>query len=237
MYDLEKHLLPEFPRTMHLPIEPNATSDDKIASEDEMNAFLTNLIVVEEKIDGANSGIRLHEGMPIIRNRSHILNKTYPKRKTPAQTQFSAVYTWFYENLAKFQQIEKSLGFVPSVYGEWMYAQHSVEYDLLPDLWIPYDIYNPDTQQFICPNKSREVLTEAGFHVAPLIQKGMLTPKELITLRDAQSQFSSHNKREGIYLKATDGEKIIGRYKMVAPWFKTNDNWIKLPLVRNKISQ
>ena len=236
MYDLEKKLLPEFPRTMHLPLQPNATSDDKVATEAEMKAFLSlPVIVVEEKIDGANSGMRLHEGMPLIRNRSHILNKAYVSRKTPAQIQFSAIWTWFYENQHKFMALEEILGFVPSVYGEWLFACHSVGYSHLPDWWVAYDVYNAESGEFLCPLLAREALTEAGFSVVPLVASGSFTSAELLKLRDGDSVFAEGVPREGIYLKGSDTKVLQARYKMVAPHFKSDDDWNKKPLLRNGV--
>ena len=75
MYEIEKTILPEFPRTMHLPVEPNAQSDDKIASASDMDLFLASEISVQEKIDGASMGISMYQGEPLVRNRSHILLK------------------------------------------------------------------------------------------------------------------------------------------------------------------
>jgi atypical dual specificity phosphatase len=235
-YDCEKILLPEFPRTLHLPLEPNAAKDDKVASIADMKAFLAlPLVVIEEKVDGANSGMRLHEGMPLIRNRSHVLNKAYVSRKTPAQIQFSAVWTWFYENMHKFATLESLLGFTPSVYGEWLYAKHAVGYNQLPDTWVAYDIYDAEKKQFLCPLISRELLTQAGFAVVPLIASGSFTPEEILKLRDGNSVFSNEVLREGIYLKGSDGSTMQGRYKMVAPHFKSDDNWNKKPLEKNKV--
>jgi len=60
MFDKEKLILPEFPRTMHLPVEPNATSDDRIASVKDLEWLLTQDCQITEKIDGANSGISIY---------------------------------------------------------------------------------------------------------------------------------------------------------------------------------
>lgn len=58
----KEDVLPKFVRTMHLPIEPNAERDDLIASEKELNDLMDNEnVFVEEKVDGANCGIRLND--------------------------------------------------------------------------------------------------------------------------------------------------------------------------------
>ena len=97
--ELAKMLMPEFPSTMHLAFEPNATKDDKVISLDETYVFLdaTGTLVVEEKMDGANMGLAVINDMPYVRNRNHVLRKGYSARKTPAQQQFGRVWTWLYE--------------------------------------------------------------------------------------------------------------------------------------------
>ncbi len=53
MRDLEfkKMVLPEFPRTRHIPFEPSATSDDRIATLEEFENLLSSglNITIEEK--------------------------------------------------------------------------------------------------------------------------------------------------------------------------------------------
>jgi len=238
MYDKEKILLPEFPRTMHLPIDPNATSDDKIASEKDLIELLNlDEVIIQEKIDGANSGFRLENDLPLIRNRTHILNKNYSAKKTPAQKQFKSAFTWFHENKDKFIELKKLLGWTPSVYGEWLYAKHTIFYDQLPDVFVAYDIYSVEDNEFICPKLSREVLQKAGFSVIPLISSGKITLDDLLNYRNGKSQFSSDQKREGIYIKTTDNIHMTSRYKMVAPWFKSHEDWNKTDLIRNRIAR
>lgn len=236
MYEIEKTILPEFPRTMHLPLEPNAQSDDKIASVCDMELFLGSEINVEEKIDGANMGISIYKGEPLVRNRSHILRKGYSVRKTPAQQQFSRVWTWLYENTEKINHVTKAVGGQISIYGEWLFAKHTIEYNQLPDWFVAYDIYSSDERKFIDPTLALKLLTNAGFETVKVVYQGTCNAEMLLKLRDGESAYASNQPREGIYLKSGDGQWCTGRYKMVAPWFKSNDNWNKQQLVKNKCS-
>jgi len=232
MYESEKLILPEFPRTAHLPVEPNAEHDDIVASDSSLFEFLKKTIYVEEKIDGTNLGVAVVGDNPIVRNRSHILRKGYDRRKTPAQIQYQRVWTWLYDNLELWRSLNKTLGFTASVYGEWLYARHVVAYNRLPSLFIAYDIYNSDDKKFLPPSVAREMLLKAGFNVAPLISSGKYTANDLIAIRDGESVFSTVSPREGVFLKSEDGED---RYKMVSPWFKSDDDWNKKELTRNTI--
>lgn len=236
MYEIEKTILPEFPRTMHLPLEPNAQSDDRIASVGEMELFLTHAISVQEKIDGANMGVSVYKGEPMVRNRSHILRKGYSARKTPAQQQFSRVWTWLYENADKIRDVSKVVGGQIGIYGEWLVAKHTIAYNELPDWFVAYDIYSSDERKFLDPALSLKLLSDAGFSTIKVIHYGTCTPKTLLEMRDGESMYATNQAREGVYLKSGDGQWCTGRYKMVAPWFQSDDNWNKQQLVKNKCS-
>ena len=238
MYEKEKLLLPEFPRTPHLNLEPKASSNDVIATDEKTALFLARgSFLVEEKIDGSNCGMRLEDGNALIRNRTHILNKAYSGGDGPAKKQFAAIWTWFYDHLDAFKRLEKTLGFTPSVYGEWMVARHTLDYDSLPDWFMGFDIYRPATQSFIGPQKARELLWGSGFQVTPLLATfdgtRAVTAEELIALRDGHSIYRN-GPREGIYLRGFDTNYLTDRYKMVAPWFESDPAWPKSALVKNQ---
>lgn len=236
MYEIEKTILPEFPRTMHLPLEPNADSSDRIASPQDMDIFLSGEISVQEKIDGASMGISVYKGEPLVRNRSHILRKGYSARKTPAQQQFSRVWTWLYENTDKINAVTKAVGGQIGIYGEWLFAKHTIAYNQLPDWFVAYDIYCSDERKFIDPTLALKILDDAGFSTIKVVHFGTCTPEILLKLRDGESAYAQNQTREGVYLKSGDGHWCTGRYKMVAPWFKSDDDWNKQQLVKNKCS-
>lgn len=236
MYEVEKKLLPEFPTTRHVPIEPNAARDDVVASNDDLMALLSsNTVWIEEKIDGANCGITFHNDQPVVRNRTHILNKAYSKTDSPAKKQFTSVWTWVYANKAKFNALQTALGFMPSVYGEWLFAQHVIGYTQLPDVFVAYDLFNPKDGKFIDTGKSRNLLQSVGFSVVPFIAAGEFEPAMLTALRDGPSAYSPDAQREGIYLKGCDGEFLNYRLKMVRPDFHTDEQWVKKDLIKNKV--
>ncbi len=244
-YELE-NIIPKFIRTSHLPFEPNASRDDLVADI----SFIKQLILegerasVEEKLDGANCGITIVDGLPIIRNRNHILSQAQSGRlKTPAKLQFDNIWNWFYSNVNKFEKLTDLLGFVPSVYGEWMYATHSVKYDLLPDFFVPFDIYDYRKKIFLSPDVARSCLKNAGFSLSFQFSNDSMTTKTLFSnekllykMRDGKSIFSSNSQREGIYIKVYDEEKILNRFKMVRSGFITDDHWNKKLLRKNVIN-
>lgn len=215
----EKRVLPEFPRTHHLPWKPVATRDDLVVPEAEADVIFQNPhTVVQEKVDGANCGMALLDGHPVIRSHQHILRKGFQK-DTPAKKQFAPIWTWFYKNRSKFEKLEVIAGSV-GVYGEWMVQQHGMVYDHLPDWFIAYDLYDYEQGKFLEPQAAIQCLVDAGFAVVPVLKVGVVESyEELEALAGGESPFAPGQQREGIYVKVSDGSWQTHRFKMIRQGF------------------
>jgi hypothetical protein len=230
-----EEIIPEFPSTRHLPHKPNATRGDSIATTVEVKIiFQSDNVFLEEKIDGASLGITVIDGHPLIRNRNHVLNKGH-QAKTAAKMQFSNVWGWYYKHQRLFQNLIDLLGPV-SVYGEWLWAKHTVEYDQLPAYFVPYDIFEHDRRIYLATEIVRDSLERVGFATVPLLHHGKIESYEqLEDLTNQKSEFSSTAIREGVYLKVSDGEKVAHRFKMVRQGFIPGEHWSNKQITRNKL--
>jgi len=230
-----KRMLPEFPRTLHLPHKPNATIDDVVAMETDAKVVFKEEVWVEEKIDGASLGITILNDEPVIRNRDHILNKGFLKN-TPAKKQFVPAWNWFYENKEKLQALLSNGTW--SVYGEWMVGRHGMSYNKLPDWFIAYDIYDYHHGWFLGPRTARRLLVEHGFSVPPLLFNGHLeTPAEVEEYTRHSAEWCE-GEVEGVYIRVGD-EIVKHRFKMVRadferglPEFGDNGKLIKNELAK-----
>jgi hypothetical protein len=231
----EKMVLPAFPKTAHLPHEPNTDHTDAVASVEEAGIIFTHPINIEEKIDCASMGTTLYEGHPLIRNRDHILRKGYVK-DTAAKKQFASAWTWFYNNKAKFEAIQEIGPY--SVYGEWCVAQHGLAYTALPDWFVAYDLYDYERSLFLPPPDARKWLAEAGFTVPYLHHQGVFDGgyEELAALARTISQWTE-DKTEGIYVKVYDDKSVTHRFKMVRPDFVRGALWNPKKLTKNKLAE
>lgn len=231
-------LLPEYMRTKHFFYKPNAQRLDLIADEDECKCVFTNEnTFVEEKVDAANCGICYYESHPIIRNRSHILQKGKSGHlRTPAKIQFAPIWNYFYDNIEKFEKLNNLCGFPASIYAEWMYAVHGIMYDKLPSLFMAYDIYDWEKGVYIKTDLARKLLQESGFAIVPLLHAGKIPNCSFLEkFMNEKSPFSTSDKREGIYIKVCDNEQIIARFKWVRHDFIQGSRWDERKLTRNKI--
>jgi hypothetical protein len=220
-----KYVLPEYPRTPHLPWKPNVSLQDAdiVLSEEACAEIFaagrteSKLVSVQEKIDGANCGMSILDGEPVIRNRQHILRKGYHK-DTPAKQQFASVWNWWYDHRDNFEFLQKHYGPV-SVYGEWMVQQHGMKYDRLPDWFIAYDLYDYEEGRFYDWLAAQDRLITAGFSVVPVLHYGKIDNYQYLEkLANGPSLFTDAQ-REGIVIKVSDGKRQISRYKMVRQGF------------------
>ena len=225
---LESQMLPAYPKTPHLPHKPNASDDDIVAQESESTVIFGSFVTVEEKIDGASVGMSILNDHPIARNRDHIIHKGFVKN-TAAKKQFASIWNWFYKNEEKFKAVAPY-----SVYGEWMVAQHGINYTRLPDWFIAYDLYDPERDLFLSPVEARKLLTAAGFYVPVIRFQGVFEGgySELEELANLPALWAD-SKAEGIYIKVCDGEKLLHRFKMVREDFQRGIFWDKKQLKKN----
>jgi hypothetical protein len=232
-----KKILPDYPRTQHIPWKPNTARGDLVAPERECSIlFTSDKVSVEEKVDGAQCGMALYEGHPVIRNSDHILAKGYVK-ETPAKKQFASVFNWFYKYQERFEKLNDLAGPV-GVYGEWMVAQHGLEYDNLPELFIAFDLYDYESHQFLCSEQARLYLLAAGFTVVPQVFYGRLDNYEqLEDFANADSQFTTKGPREGVYVKVSDNQWITHRFKMVRQGFVQGSLWNHKQLKKNCLAK
>lgn len=231
--DALNKMLPQFPRTRHLPWQANAKRDDLIASEKEASIIFNSARVsVEEKVDGANVGMSIYDDQPAIRNHNHIIHKAYSKRRTPAKMQFSSIWNWWYENRQLFEALDGPF----SVFGEWCVAQHGMAYDHLPSWFIAHTVYDFEAEKWLDTEVARNLLESVGFATVPLLHWGPVESYEqLATLANSPSQFAPNGLREGVYLKVSDGKYITQNFKMVRPGFEQGALWSDEKLTKNKI--
>jgi predicted kinase len=204
--------LMKFPRTKHLYNLGGASRDDLLLDSNEQNEFLTREIVIEEKIDGANFGISIDPETNELKfqNRSHYVDSNY---------------AYQFKKLEKWKQIHMGELFdilVPGrhiLFGEWVFAKHSIHYTNLPDYFVAFDIYDKLYNKFYSRQKLEEMLKNTTIPIINMIAKEV--PKKMDTiLKYIKSQSKYYNGLiEGVYLRICDGDYTIKRAKIVRPDF------------------
>ena len=123
----------KYPRTPHLEGSRLQPGDEDL-SQIRFSEIAGRHLVVEEKCDGANAAISFSdEGEMFLQSRGHYLTGGYRERH------FNLMKQWASVHRDAFYQV---LGSRYLMYGEWMYAKHTVFYDALPHYFLEFDIYD-----------------------------------------------------------------------------------------------
>ena len=209
----------KYPRTPHL-FGSKGTDDDKHLGRKESEAFIADpSLIVEEKLDGTNVGIHFTtRGRMVLQCRGHeITEGMHP--------QYDLFKQW---TSVKRPVLEAMLGSRFILYGEWLYAKHSVHYRALPHYFFEFDLYDKDAAQFLDLATRLQLLDGTGLHTVPVLHRGPATAEELRALI-GPSAFNSafdnpvtgrtDNRMEGLYVRTEAGGSVTGRAKLVRPEF------------------
>jgi hypothetical protein len=231
----------KYPRTPHL-FGSTGTDDDKHMGEAESLKFVADpSLVVEEKLDGANSGLHfLSSGKMVLQCRGHEIT-------AGMHPQWDLFKQWVQ---VKRPVLENMLGSQYILYGEWAYARHSVHYRGLPHYFFEFDIYDK-TAGFFLDLESRLLLLEGTrIQTVPVIHCGPATfdqLRKLIGPSAFDSEFANpstgrtDNLVEGLYMRTEANGFVTARAKLVRPEFtekiKQSVHWKEQTMVPNLLRE
>lgn len=191
----------KFPRTPHLEgsrIQPG-DEDIRIIPPRDLSGLT---LVIEEKVDGANSGVSFDEdGCLILQCRGHVLSGG------PRERQFDLFKRWANHRRSALWGV---LGARYVMYGEWLYTRHTIRYDHLPHYFLEFDLLDSDTGEFLSTERRRKVLNGIPVVSVPVLVKAYLTPSTVfLDRRDVRQPsewkvFTSNGKKMGRCLGDTN---------------------------------
>jgi atypical dual specificity phosphatase len=224
--------LKKFVRTRHLINLGGVGRDDLLYNKNEIETFLNNnYVVIEEKIDGANLGIFIENNEIIIQNRSHFITPSY-------HPQFKMIGEWLTDNQEDIRNIIKNNNWI--LYGEWLYAKHSIHYTKLPDYFVLFDIYDRDIDEFLSRNKVEELIKQTKINLIRKIDEGYFKNTDLSKIENLAYSDSIYydGPVEGLYLRIFDdnNEYLKERSKIVRHDFiqEGSDHWTHNKITVNK---
>lgn len=230
----------KYPRTPHL-FGSKGTDDDKHLGEAESEAFIADeSLIVEEKIDGTNVGIHFTDsGELVLQCRGHLITEGM-------HAQYDLFKQW---TAAKRHVLEEMLANRWILFGEWVYAQHSLHYRKLTHYFYEFDIYDKEQGVFLDLERRLGLLEGTGIQTVPVVQVGALNRDDLEGLI-GPSRFDSHfensvtdrpdNLMEGLYLRTEASGVVTGRAKFVRPEFvekiRQSTHWQHQQMVPNLLA-
>jgi atypical dual specificity phosphatase len=227
----KRQVAPDYNRIPHLNKEiSNMTHDDIML---ELDIQFPIECWVQEKIDGANMGCSWLNDAPILRNREFILKKGYSKIKTPAKKQFTSAWNWVHKHEEDLKFISEMCYSPICIYGDWMYAKHSLEYDKLPDLFIAYDIWSVEDNAYLSPEIVNTLLAQTSIKYIPSYKVTLNNIQEVIEWSEKESDYRT-GIREGIVIKHAEGRLCTQMYKVVNNKFIRREDFNK-ELIKNTV--
>ena len=171
---MEPYAMKKYPRTPHIEgsrLQPGDGDLDLIP----FDAIAGKHLVIEEKCDGANSAVSFGpDGELLLQSRGHYLTGGYRERH------FQLMKNWA---AARRDELYGFLGRRYIMYGEWMYAKHTVFYDALPHYYLEFDIFDRETGAFLDTNERRKMLAGSSVVSVPVLGSGMFSGmKEILSL-------------------------------------------------------
>ena len=231
----------KYPRTPHL-FGSKGTDDDKHLGRKESEAFISDpSLIVEEKLDGTNVGIHFTtRGRMVLQCRGHeITEGMHP--------QYDLFKQWA---VVKRSVLEEMLGCDFILFGEWIYARHSIHYRQLPHYFFEFDIYDKANESFLSLERRSELLKDTGIQTVPVLHTGSLKKKQLpklISPSSYDSEFENpttkrtDNLMEGLYLRTEKDGIVTGRAKFVRSEFvekiKESTHWQQQTMVPNLLKE
>lgn len=230
----------KYPRTPHL-FGSKGTDDDKHLSEAESIRFIADAsLIVEEKIDGTNVGIHFSDrGEMVLQCRGHYITEgTHPQYDLFKQ--WAAVKRPIMEDRLQNRFI---------LFGEWVYARHSVFYRSLPHYFFEFDIFDKQAGAFLDLNQRLQLLDGTGLQTVPVIHtgavkrtalEGLIGPSQFDSQFDNPFTNRTDNLMEGLYLRTEADGAVTGRAKFVRPEFvekiKQSTHWQHQAMVPNELT-
>ncbi len=177
-----EHII-KYPRTRHIEGSRLQTGDEDLKNI-RFETIKDTYVVLEEKVDGANCGISFDKnGKLFLQSRGHYLTGGYGER------QFDLFKLWANCFSARLYEL---LGSRYIMYGEWLYAKHTVFYDSLTHYFMEFDIYDRERQVFLSTGARQQLLEDYPFIVSVrVLYEGTLSNLEELKSYLGKSQFKT----------------------------------------------
>ena len=250
----------KYPRTPHIQGSRLQPGDEDLRQRP-FSDIAGKHVVLEEKIDGANSAVSFTEdGELRLQSRGHFLTSGYRERHYDLMKQWGVVHK---------DRLYEVLGCRYIMYGEWMYAKHTIYYDQLPHYFMEFDVLDRETGKFLDTPSRHELLQNLPVSSVPVLATGTFSSiEEILKYLGESNYISAHHiehlredaeklgldadrvcretdvsrTMEGIYIKVEENGEVIDRMKYVRASFlqtveESQSHWLDRPIVPNRITK
>lgn len=198
----------KYPRTIHLPNSPGATSDDKILKD--TSCFEGKTVVITEKMDGENTTLY----------NDYFHARSLDGRDHPSRSwlkQFHATFKYKIDDGYR-------------VCGENLYAKHSIGYDNLKSYFYCFSVWD-DTNHCLSWDETKDYCKYLGIEHVPVLYEGIYDEQFLKNIKISENM-------EGYVVRSSDGFPYSEFRSNVAKWVRPNhvqteQHWMHSEVVPN----
>lgn len=237
---LQNRELAKYPRTPHLQGSRYQPGDK--GRPIPYSSLAGRYIVVEEKLDAANSGLSFDAGAQLyLQSRGHYLDVN---RMGGRERHFNLLKQWGRSQESRLLEILEDRYVM---YGEFMHVKHSIFYNALPHLFLEFDVWDRSTETFLDTHGRHELLRDVPVVSVPVLYAGvaperfedllaLVQPSAARTARWREDfeaevlecnldlalcwkQTDQSELSEGLYLKLEEEGRTVGRCKLVRSSF------------------
>lgn len=212
----------KYPRTLHMPFSPGATSDDKMLSKDQFEElFHCQALTITEKMDGENTSMY----------NDHIHARSIDSNHHPSRNWVKRYHS----------ELKNDIPDRWRICGENMFARHSISYDNLDSYFYGFAIYN---EHNICLSiqETLEWFSLLGIQHVPIISYYMSYNNEWNFIIQDYAEQAVKDGKEGIVIRKSnafhydDFNKNVAKY-VRANHVQTDKHWMHSEIEANKLCQ
>lgn len=253
----------KYPRTRHLEgstLQAGDAGSDQTSIKDLLAAHEGCSFIIEEKLDGANSGISFDGNLDLnVQSRGHVLTGG------AREAQFDLLKQWasLYESTLLERLEDRYI-----MYGEWCFARHTTFYDALPHYFHEFDIWDRQQDKFLSTPARHALLDGSPVISVPVVKEGWPKSRKDLAAAVGVSAYRTPDWRdslaeaaeragvdpaaalaeggdsdlaEGLYVKIEKDDRVVDRLKWVRPGFlqtilESGSHWHSRPIIRNGLS-
>lgn len=207
----------KYPSTMYFDFSPSIDADETF----DINNFLDCPIVLTVKMDGSNM--------------------TMTKDHIAARNGWCANHPSFDMAKAEHAKMKHLIADNHQIFGEWLYAKHSIEYDNLDGYFQVFSIYDKNIHEFLSWDETKEIANSLGFITVPVVRECFcFYPKIMMydIIDTAQEVIDSGH--EGLVIRSAYSFHYSQFKERLAKYVRphhvqTDEHWSKQSVVRNKL--
>jgi hypothetical protein len=211
----------KYPRTYHVPWSPNRCCDDKVLES--VEAFIDKELIVTEKLDGGNCCL----------TREGVYARTHGN--TAAHPSFAPVK-------AIWSSIQYDIPEKWSIFGESLYAKHSIHYKSLPSYFMVFGIRLDLDGDWLSWENTKKHAKSLGLETVPEMWRGSVdSEKDLKILTEQLMKCGSLCRGESIEgLVIRDANHFLIFKDSVAKYVRqdhiqTDEHWTNQPIIPNEL--